>query len=78
MLIALFSASIPDGPDYFDGSTVPELLQPLIDEISIVICLKPQDNLIHLNLVKDHGSDIVENSHLKLDSKILLIAEEVK
>ncbi len=72
------SASIPDKPDYFNGAAIPELLQPFINEISIVICLQPQDHLIHLNLVKDHDSDIVENPYLKLDPKILLIAEELK
>ena len=72
-----FSASVPDVHGHFDGSTIPEMLQPLIDEISIVICLQPRDQLVHLNLVKDHDTEMAGDPHLKLDPKIFLIAEEI-
>ena len=72
-----FSASVPDDQGYFDGSSIPDLIKPLIDEISIVICLQPRGHLVHLNLVKDHEAEMVGDPHLKLDPKILLIAEEI-
>ncbi len=72
-----FSASIPDKEGYFDGSSVPTILQPFINEIAIIICLQPMGHVIHLNLVKDHDEEVAGDPHLKLDPKILLIAEEV-
>ena len=72
-----FSASVPDDHGYFDGSSIPEMIQPLIDKISIVICLQPRDHLVHLNLVKDHEAEMAGDPHLKLDPRILLIAEEI-
>jgi len=71
-----FSASVPDDHGYFDGSSIPETIQPFINEITIVICLQPCDHFIHLNLVKDHDAVMVGDPHLKLDPKVLLIAEE--
>lgn len=72
-----FSASVPDDQGYFDGSSIPEMILPLIDEISIVICLQPRDHFIHLNLIKDHDAETVGDPHLKLNPNILLIAEEI-
>lgn len=71
-----FSASLVDEVDSFDGSSIPAILKDLLSEISIVISLQPRENYIHLNLLKDHDSEMFEDLHLKLDSEILLIAEE--
>jgi hypothetical protein len=71
-----FSATISDNNGFFDGSVVPPVLVHLLDEIAIVICLQPRGDFIHLNLTKDHDAQVVENTHLKVDPKILLLAED--
>jgi len=71
-----FSASIRPGETGMDENGVPNLLSPFIKDISILIYLEPQEEYIHLNLVKDHEITQVPDLHLKLDPKILLIAEE--
>jgi hypothetical protein len=71
-----FSAAVPDSEGYFDGSSIPAILEPLTDTIAIIICLQPMGRVIHLNLVKDHDTEMTGDPHLKLDPKILLIAEE--
>ncbi len=71
-----FSASVPDTDGYFDGSSVPVILQPFLQEIAIIICLQPKALVVHLNLVKDHDEEVAGDPHLKLDPEILLIAEE--
>lgn len=71
-----FSVSLTDGPAFFDGSSVPPVLSSLVDEIDVIICLQPQEKHIRLNLVKDHNAPVVDNLHLRLDPKVLLIASE--
>jgi hypothetical protein len=71
-----FSVSLGyDQPNY-DAAGIPGLLTELIEPISILICLKPEEKHIHLQLVKDYGSEVPEDLHLKLDPKTLLIARE--
>jgi hypothetical protein len=56
---------------------IPEILLPYINDISVLICLEPKNDFIHLNLIKDHNEKIkTKNMHLKLDPHTLLIAEE--
>jgi hypothetical protein len=69
-----FSATLKD--DAKDKDKVPRMLSPFIDDIAILICLQPRGDLIHLNLAKDHDVEMVSDMHLKLDPRILLIAEE--
>lgn len=54
---------------------VPEVLKAHIDDLAVLINLKPTKGRVHLALVKDHGhkpSDL----HLLLDPKTLLIDKE--
>jgi hypothetical protein len=55
---------------------VPMVLKPFLDDIAILICLQPKGDFMHLALVKDHDAVVAPDLHLKLDPKILLIAEE--
>jgi hypothetical protein len=71
-----FSATIRREEREFDESGIPLPLDSYISDVAVLIMLDPQDDFIHLTLVKDH--DITPNSdlHLKLDPQILLIAGE--
>ena len=70
-----FTASVGD---VGDGTQLPPELTQVADEISVVISLRPASDYIHLTLAKDHGSppSTDPDMHLKLDAKLLLIAEE--
>jgi hypothetical protein len=48
----------------------------VIDELSILICLRAEERHVRLQLVKDHGTPVVGTLHLELDPKTLLIAPE--
>jgi hypothetical protein len=71
-----FSVSLGYNQPSYNAQGVPTLLEDLIDAFSILICLRPEENHIHLQLVKDHGAAVTEGLHLKLDPKTLLIARE--
>jgi hypothetical protein len=58
------------------GGRVPQMLAPFMDDIAILICLEPRGEFTHLSLAKDHDAKMVSDMHLKLDPRILLIAEE--
>ena len=47
-----------------------------MEDIAILICLQPRGDVTHLSLAKDHDATMVNDMHLKLDPRILLIAEE--
>jgi hypothetical protein len=70
-----FSASLKEDSSEFDKNHVPGLLKNFINEITIFIFMKPENDYIKLQLIKDHdifpGSDL----HLKLDPRSLLIDE---
>jgi hypothetical protein len=71
-----FSVSLGyDRPSY-DAEGIPGLLKDLIQTFGILICLKPEEKYIRLQLVKDHDAPVPEDLHLKLDPKTLLIARE--
>jgi hypothetical protein len=71
-----FSVSLGyDHPSY-NAEGIPTLLVDLMEELSILICLKPEEKHVRLQLVKDHGAAVPEDLHLKLDPKTLLIARE--
>ncbi len=69
-----FSATVKDDP--VGAKRVPPVLAQYMGDIAILICLQPRGEVIHLNLVKDHDAEMVSDLHLKLDPRILLIAEE--
>ncbi len=71
-----FSVSLGCEQPRYNRTGVPPLLEKFIDQFSILICLRPEDRRIHLQLVKDHDAEVPEDLHLKLDSKSLLIATE--
>jgi hypothetical protein len=73
-----FSASIKNAQEAaVNESGIPALLTPFIDDMAILITLKPKGNYVHFTLVKDHETlPVAEDMHLKLDPEILLIAEE--
>jgi hypothetical protein len=70
-----FSASLGHEQPRYNAAGVPELLAPLMEEISVLICLQPKEKHVRLQLVKDHDAVVTENPHLELDPKSLLIAE---
>jgi hypothetical protein len=71
-----FSASLADDDTSPAESAVPSCLKKYMEEISILISLKPEKKIIRLELLKDHEKKKVNDMHLKLDPKILLILEE--
>jgi thymidine kinase len=70
-----FSASIKDDNSELDKNGVPLLLKEFINEITILIYMKPENDYIRLQLIKDHEILPVSNLHLKLDPKSLLVVE---
>jgi KaiC/GvpD/RAD55 family RecA-like ATPase len=71
-----FSISLGYEQPCYDTRGIPGLLSDLMEPVSIVICLKPEEKHIRLQLAKDHGAPIREDLHLKLDPRTLLIARE--
>ncbi|MBN2038585.1 MAG: hypothetical protein JW864_00990 [Spirochaetes bacterium] len=72
------SASLKDEEIIFDEKGVPLPLKSYLDETDILIFIKPENNLIHLQLVKDHDVFPDSNMHLKLDPKSLLIVDDAE
>ena len=72
-----FSATVPEGDKSLVTEHItPEILENYMEEVAIVVMLKPKDDIIHLRLLKDHDQNYDEDLHLKLDPKILLITRE--
>jgi hypothetical protein len=69
------SASIKDN-DKLEKNGIPLFLKEFVNEISIIIYMKPENNYIRLQLIKDHDIMPVQDLHLKLDPRSLLIVEE--
>ena len=72
-----FSASIKADQDKLNQDGIPEILEPYLVHVAILIILKSDNGTIHLQLVKDHDIKPVTDMHLKLDPKVLLITEEM-
>jgi hypothetical protein len=73
-----FSATIANGePVSEKNEGVPGTLRPFMGAVAVLITLDPHDHFIHLNLVKDHDATPNCDLHLKLDPRILLIADEM-
>jgi hypothetical protein len=71
-----FSVTLPEETARREDETLPETLRAVADELAVVVCLRPTDSFIRLELVKDHDAPTVADMHLKLDPATLLIAEE--
>jgi hypothetical protein len=71
-----FAASLGYEQPRYTASGFPELLEPFIPEIDVLICLRPAESHIRLQLVKDHDAPGPPDLHLNLDPKTLLIAVE--
>jgi hypothetical protein len=71
-----FSASITGEENMAKGQKIPSVLTEYLDQLEIIITLQPREHTIHLELVKDHDEIKVENIHLTLDPKILLITKK--
>lgn len=69
-----FSVSVPADHD-FDAKKVPTVLEPYMDQISVLFTLDDNGEYICLRLIKDHEHAHVEDPHLKLDTRSLLIAQ---
>jgi hypothetical protein len=72
-----FSASLADNQLQFDPNGVPFILKNIINEVSILICLRQKDDYIHLELEKDFDIFPSSDLHLKLDPETLLIVETI-
>jgi KaiC/GvpD/RAD55 family RecA-like ATPase len=70
-----FSASIIADPATSASEKIPPVLEKYLDVLDIIIALTSDGDTVQLKLVKDHQDIPVENLHLKVDSKILLITE---
>lgn len=57
-------------------NVIPSLLEPVLDEIAIVILAVPRRGHIHLQLTKDHSSPVSEDLQLTLNPKTLLISQD--
>jgi hypothetical protein len=57
-------------------AVVPPLLQQVTAEMAVIVVLVDKGTYIHLELIKDHDNPVEGDVHLKLDPRILLIAEE--
>lgn len=74
-IVFWFSASLEEDDETNKGQKIPSVLTEYLDLFEILICLKPAGNGIHLELVKDHNDIRMEDLHLILDPKTLLITE---
>ena len=68
------SASLKDNVE-FDKDGIPSILKNFMNEIAIIVYMKPENDYIRLQLIKDHNTAPVPDLHLKLDPKSLLIVE---
>jgi len=73
-----FSVTIGDAKieKVYDEQGMPLLLKGLTDEVAIIVCLIPGQDHIRLKLIKDHDSPVLDDLHLKLDTRTLLIVRE--
>lgn len=73
-----FSVTLNEGKKekVYDQQGMPLLLKGLTEEVAIIVCLIPEQDHIRLKLVKDHDSLVLDDLHLKLDTRTLLIVRE--
>lgn len=70
-----FSASLKDDSTELNENGIPAVLREFTEEIAILIYMKPENDHIKLQLLKDHDIFPVPDMHLKLDPLSLLIVE---
>jgi hypothetical protein len=71
-----FSASLQDKEYTCDEKGIPVVLSPYLDQVAILIMLQPFTGYIRLELKKDHDNTKLQDMHLKLDPKILLLMKD--
>ncbi len=71
-----FSASI-DPEEALDKRGIPDCLRDYLSVFTAVILLSDQTDHVVLRLAKDHDSFPAEDLHLKLDTKTLLIVQDM-
>jgi hypothetical protein len=72
-----FSTTLHREDHSINEAGVPTAIESFMPSVAILIMLDPQDDYIHLTLVKDHDVAPNRDLHLKLDPQILLIADGV-
>jgi hypothetical protein len=70
-----FSASLKAEDPLFDERGLPHELKRYLDNIDVLITLRSMENLVQLQLVKDHDYPSPDELRLGLDPGTLLIAE---
>jgi hypothetical protein len=70
------SVSLKGEDPLFDEKGIPFVLRDILDKISYLITLQPEERKIKLRLVKDSASLPNEDLNLMLDARTFLIAEE--
>lgn len=69
-----FSASLRGEGPSFNDKGIPFVLEPLMEEVSVLITLHFKDDFVRLNLVKNRDYEAPGELPLKLDPSTLLIA----
>ncbi len=72
-----FSSTLHRDERSFNEAGIPTVMEKYLEHVAIMIMLDPQDDYIHLTLIKDHDAAPNRDLHLKLDPQILLIADGV-
>ncbi len=75
-VVLWFSASLKGAEPVFNDRGIPRELEYILDQADVMITLHYEKDHVRLRLVKDHGLESIEDLHLQLDPKTLLIAEE--
>lgn len=70
------SVSLKGEDPLFDEKGIPFVVRDILDKISYLITLQPEEKKIKLRLVKDNASLPNEDLNLMLDARTFLIAEE--
>jgi len=71
-----FTATLSGLEPKRNAKGIPDELESYLDMIAVLVYLKPMEDHISLQLVKDHGTFPSEPTHLMLDTRTLLIVEE--
>ena len=71
-----FSVSLREETPLIDSRGSPEILDPFLDVVDVIISLAFSGDHVHFKALKDHDTYKPMDMHLMLDPKTLLIAEE--
>lgn len=76
-VVLWFSASLKGEEPVFNDRGIPQELEDMLDQVEVLVTLRYEKDHVQLRLVKDHNRENIEDLHLQLDPKTLLIAEEI-